>query len=213
MKLFKILLLLLPVIAIVSCEQHDLSKDLKRESLNDLSSQVNPAINENGSVAITSPDQLPYMSMLDYNNVFGKSARGEAIAVWTPFGPYNVTGTLTKVETNKKIALCGGEAPGYGPGIYLADIWKCEAQITLLQTDAFLYMAASKLGYLAYYDGTFTEGVGVSSEDISGGYRKHTIRTYSYVLKYNAVGQPITQVVIPRDLTGTVYTYQYLRDI
>lgn len=213
MKSFKILVVLLSVITVVSCEQTDVIKDLQKNSLEDLSAKVKPADNVDGMVSITSQAQLPYMSWSDYNKVFGTSARSSGTAVWTEFGPYNITGTLTKVETNKKIVLFGGEAPGYGPGIYFADIWKCEASVTLKQTDAFLYMGASQLGYLAYYDGTYTEGVGVYSEDISGGNRKHTFRTYSYVLKYNAAGNPITQVVIPRDLTGTYFTYKYLRDI
>lgn len=153
-----------------------------------------------------------YMSPFDYNAVFGKGSRMAAPMVWTLFGPYTISSTLTKVETNKKIVLLGGEAPGYGPGVYFADIWECKASVTLPAGDFFMRTGSSKVGYKHYYSGTFEEGIVDISED-AGSNKIHTMKTYSYVLKFNASGNPVSQVVIPRDLTGTTFTYQYMRDL
>lgn len=175
---------------------------------------VAPNLNVESSEIITSDTPLPFMTAYDLSLYEGSgknsaaNAKTEATNAWTQFGPFTVNSTLTKVLTNHKVYISNADQPYYASGYYLCDVYRCIKTVTLQSGDVMLYEGSSKVGYENYSAFDKTEGVVVSQTG-----NTYDFFTWSIVPRYTVTGQSLPFRVFPRDLTGTTFTYSYLRNI
>lgn len=170
-----------------------------------------------GTDVITETSTYPFITSYDKARsatarAFAKSGQNGSAnartATWTVFGPYTVTPTLTKILTNYNMVLVGH--PTLPIASYLCDIYESRATVYIPAESTMLFnnpSGASKIGYQVYQNQT--SGINVT-QTVGNAY---TFVTYSIVPRYNMNGQQLFVSTMPRDLTGNVYTYSYLRDI
>lgn len=169
------------------------------------SKNIEPVENMVERAVITSKQQLPFMTKYDKARKNSTNARA---AAFVEYGPYTVTGNLRQILSRYKTTL-GTNQQYYAPGVYFADIYVLETNITIPAGAFFNFISASKTGYSDWP--SQTSGINVTQTVNSSG-TTYNISTNSMVPLYDASGRAVNQYVLPnnQDLTGGTFTYSYI---
>ena len=124
------------------------------------------------------------------------------------FGPFTVTPTLSRVLTNHHVVLTSAE--GYEEGVYLCDVYRATARVTLPEDAIIRQVSASKASYASYQGASKVAGP-ITIGSLGSG--EYTLSSWSITPKYDQLGHTLSNRPLPSDLTEITFTYSYLRII
>lgn len=218
---YKLLSVLFLFLFLSSCSKNDLdviptSKVLSTDKASALMEAGGEAIE-----TITPTTPLPFMTKYDLSiknasatnskssaSGLKASATNLAIAGWTQFGPFTTTAELILYQSNVKLYI--PHTPNNAAGVYFCDVYRAQKTINLQLGDLFAYESVSKSGY----KDPVTQELGVNiTQTVTQTINSYYVYTYSVVPKYTVSGQRVNIGTFPQDLTGTTFTYSYLRNI